>query len=82
MVKTRYWHGEDTSTAVQFRTDASPKVWMHTNIGWIGASNAPGEAKEAEVFAEELAEGYGLKEADQERARYMLGLEEDNHDDD
>ena len=42
--RTRYWasdHGSDT--AVQFRTDVEPEVWMHTNMGWVPIGNCAEE---------------------------------------
>lgn len=77
--RTRLWLAEDhphTSTGVQFRTDVEPKVWMHTNIGWVPIGNAPRDEAEAEAFAIEIAEGYDLMEMPEERARYMAGWED------
>lgn len=74
MTKTRYWDNPGfSSTAVQFRTDTEPMIWMHTNIGWVPIGNTPVDRKEAEHFAEELAAGYNLEERGREFAEYMLG---------
>lgn len=79
MVKTRYWHHEDgmSSTAVQFRDDADPMVHLHTNMGWVPIGNTPKDVKDAEVFAEQLATGYNLQEANKDVAVYMLGLDDE-----
>lgn len=71
--RTRLWEREDrtSSTCVQFRTDATPMVWMHTNIGWLAISNAPPTAPEAEKMAEDMARGYDLTESPPDRARYF-----------
>lgn len=77
-MKTRYWDRSDglSSTAVQFRTDTDPMVFFHTNIGWVPIGNTPKDATGAEEFAEKLASGYGLTEANQTQAIYMLGEDE------
>ena len=48
-------------------------VWVHSNIGWLGMGNTPENEAEAEKFAEETAEGYGLVETTPEEALYMAG---------
>lgn len=75
VVKTRFWDsgGGMTTTAVQFRDDTNPMVHLHTNIGWVGISNAPKDAAGAEEMAAKLAAGYNLVEASEEQATYMLG---------
>ncbi len=74
--RTRLWESETgSSTAVQFRTDREPMVWMHTNLGWIAIGNAPTDQAEAEKFAEECAAGYGLKESTGARAYFMAGFD-------
>jgi hypothetical protein len=75
-VRTRLWQGEFSSTAVQFRTDSTPMVWIHTNFGWVPAGNAPEDDNEAEKFAQDIADGYKLQESSQEMALYFLGEEE------
>lgn len=78
-MRTRLWEKPDasTSTCVQVRDDAPDEsyVWMHTNMGWIPIGNAPKNYEEAEVFAKQVAEGYGLTESSPERALYMAGDE-------
>lgn len=69
--RTRCWESRDSSTVVQFRTDVEPKVWMHTNIGWLPIGNTPDNEVEAEAFAVECAAGYKLVESPQDRAFYM-----------
>ena len=75
---TRLWEtgNPDGGTAIQYNNEATPKVWMHTNIGWIPIGNAPEEDKAAEEFAEETAKGYELTESSQSRAKYMAGIED------
>jgi len=77
-VTTRLWEAEPerSSTAIQFNSEATPKVWMHTNIGWIPIGNSPKDNDEAERFAEDTAKEYGLEESTQERAKYMAGIED------
>ena len=73
-MRTRLWNSENGSnTCVQFRTDSKPMVWVHSNIGWLGMGNTPENEAEAEKFAEETAEGYGLVETTPEEALYMAG---------
>lgn len=81
-MRTRYWDNPEgaSSTAVQFRDDTTPMVWMHTNLGWIQVGNSPTDVDEAESFAAKLAQGYGLEERSLRYARYMAG--DDNEDDD
>lgn len=75
--RTRCWYSDQgSSTMVQFRTDLTPMVWMHTNIGWVGVSNAPTDEAKAEQFAVELATGYELKEHDRESAEHFAGWHE------
>lgn len=76
-VRTRAWEAEPgtSSTIVQVRDDAEPRVWLHTNIGWVGVSNAPEGYEEAERFAESMARGYGLAECSPARARFLAGLD-------
>ena len=68
--KTRLW--ESTSTCVQYRTDVTPFVYLHTNIGWVPIGNTPEGVEEAEKFAIKCAAGYDLIESSPERARSML----------
>lgn len=75
-IKTRFWDSETSSTAVQFRDDTTPMIWMHTNIGWVPLNGTPHFPEEASECAESLAKHYGLEEASQEKALYMLGEEE------
>lgn len=76
-MRTRLWESNGgSSTCVQFRTDTEPKVWLHTNLGWVPIGNSPAEESEAEKFAVELADGYQLVEADQDRAEYFAGMDE------
>ena len=74
-MKTRFWDHPYglSSTAVQFRDDADPMVYVHSNIGWLPIGNTPKDAVEAEDFAVKLAKGYNLTECSQEMANYMLG---------
>lgn len=72
-MKTRLWTNQERTTLVQFRTDSKPMVWIHTNIGWLACGNAPEDEKEAEQFAQEIANGWNLKEASHEMAIYFLG---------
>ncbi len=74
-MRTRFWSNPDgcSSTCVQVRDDAQPMVHLHTNMGWVPIGNAPKTYHEAEKFAEEIAKGYGLEEADEEQAIYMAG---------
>jgi len=72
-MRTRYWSNGEGNNGVQFRTDSEEMVWMATNIGWIPVSNAPKNEREAEKYAEELAEGYSYKETSQEFAKHMAG---------
>jgi hypothetical protein len=74
-MKTRYWSNDEGNNGVQFRNDASPMVWIATNIGWLPISNSPEDEQEAEAFAEKLAKGYGYDERSSEYALYMAGAE-------
>ena len=75
-MKTRFWDSDQgSSTCVQYRDDAEPMVWMHTNLGWVPIGNSPEDAGEAEAFAVETAKGYGLVERDNDTARAMAGVE-------
>lgn len=74
--RTRLWIGENTTTAVQFRTDVEPRVHLHTNMGWIPI--APEDDLEPERQAEAIAVGYELTEADEALARYMAGWDEED----
>lgn len=80
MIKTRYWDNIDggSTTAVQFRDDTEPMVFLHSNIGWLPLGNTPKDATGAEAFAKQLADGYGLTEASQEVAQYMLGEDDES----
>ena len=80
-MKTRLWKAESSNTMIQFRTDAEPLVWMHTNMGWLPLGNSPTDHDEAEKFAAEAAEGYNLKETSSEVAEYFLGSKENSNDD-
>lgn len=73
--RTRYWYSDQgSSTAVQFRTDADPMVYLHCNLGWVPIGNAPRDEAGAELFAEEIAAGYRLVESDAELALEMAGV--------
>jgi hypothetical protein len=75
-VRTRLWRDPEglSSTAVQFRTDTRDVfVWMHTNIGWVPIGNAPRTEKEAQAFAEDLANSYRLEETSKAVATEFLG---------
>ena len=64
-LKTRLWSNPGTTTVIQVRNDVpadSPMVFIHTNLGWLPISNAPRTYNEAEQFAAEAADGYGLRE--------------------
>jgi hypothetical protein len=78
-MRTRYWHDFAglSSTAVQFRDDADPMVFLHTNLGWVPIGNTPPDATGAERFAEEVAASYKLSEASQAVATYMAGCDDD-----
>lgn len=78
MTKVRCWESELTSTVVQFRTDADPMVYLHTNLGWVPIGNTPKDPKEAEKFAEECARGYDLQESKKSRAYWLAGLTPDD----
>ena len=74
--RTRFWRHDNfphSSTAIQFRTDAAPYVWMHSNVGWIPIGNSPIDVGDAERFAEEAAVSYELEEAGEHEARVMAG---------
>jgi len=73
--RTRFWSSPDTTTCIQFRTDTDPKVWIHTNLGWVPIGNTPDDAGAAEAFAVDVAAGYKLEEASEDTARYMAGWE-------
>lgn len=63
-MRTRLWlSNSGSSTAVQYREDIDVRVWVHTNIGWVPASNM-----ETESEAEKLASSWKLIEADEEVA--------------
>jgi hypothetical protein len=67
-MRTRLWLSNSGSgTAVQYREDIDVRVWVHTNIGWVPASNM-----ETESEAEKLASSWKLVEADEEVAREYL----------
>jgi hypothetical protein len=67
-MRTRLWLSNSGSgTAVQYREDIDVRVWVHTNIGWVPASNL-----ETESEAEKLASSWKLVEADEEVAREYL----------
>lgn len=77
VVRTRFWSGDMTSTAIQFRDDVEVPVWMHTNIGWVPVSNSSKQEmtlEESEKLAEDLAISYELTERSPETAWRMLGL--------
>lgn len=72
--KTRLWESTSgSSTCVQFRTDAEPYVFLHSNIGWVPIGNTPDDVIAAEKFAEEIADGYDLVESSSKRSHHMLG---------
>lgn len=63
-MRTRLWlSNTGSSTAVQYREDTNIRVWVHTNMGWIPASNV-----ETESEAEKLASSWKLIEVDEEVA--------------
>ena len=72
--RTRLWQSDSgSSTCVQFRTDADPMVFLHTNLGWVPIGNTPEGDEEAEAFAVSMAEGYGLVESSWDTAVVFLG---------
>ena len=78
-MRTRFWEDENrmSSTAVQVRDDATPMVYLHSNIGWIPIGNSPDTYEASMEFAEDLAKNYGLVERSQEVAFWMLGVDGD-----
>jgi hypothetical protein len=74
--KTRAWNSPETNTIVQFRTDVSPFIYLHTNVGWIPVGNCPSNPEKAEKMAEDIAKGYNLTETTQEFAKHLAGWRE------
>jgi hypothetical protein len=62
LFRNRFWGSETSSTAVMFMPLEDPKVWLHTNIGWVPIGNTPENAAEAEQMAIDLAKNYFLEE--------------------
>lgn len=61
-MKNRFWGSELSSTAVMFMPKEDPKVWFHTNLGWVPIGNTPEDSAEAEQMAINLAVHYSLEE--------------------
>jgi hypothetical protein len=77
MINTRYWRkpAGESSTAVQWRDDTRPQVWVFTNVGWVPIIGTPADPTEAQVTAEKLATEYGLVEVKKNEALFMAGVE-------
>lgn len=68
-----------SSTIVLYDPREGGKVFMNTNLGWVGPVDLDLEKDEtAEQAAEKIAEGYELEEVPEERARWLAGMEEPN----
>lgn len=53
-----------------------PKVFMHTNMGWVGPLELDLEEGETvEQVAEKIGKGYELEEVDRDRAIWLVGFE-------
>lgn len=61
-MKNRFWGSETSSTAVMFMPKEDPKVFLHTNLGWVPIGNTPEDEVEALSFAMDIALSYKLEE--------------------
>jgi hypothetical protein len=72
--KTRAWYNPGvTDTIVQFRTDVTPFIYIHSNVGWLPIGNCPSDPEKAEKLAERTAKGYNLIEAPEDYAKHLAG---------
>lgn len=75
MVRTKLWLSPDQSstTMVQYRADVEPRVWLHTNRGWVPVDASAME--DALMSCEQLADAWQLKEADDQTTAFFAGLD-------
>lgn len=59
------------------RPDLGPRIYMHTNLGWVPLGFDVHDARGPEIVAEELGKGYGLQEVSESKARWLSGAEDD-----
>jgi hypothetical protein len=71
--KTRVWKSSKSNKIVQFRTDVSPFVYIHSDVGWMPLGNCPSDPEKAEAFAEKYAKSHKLAETSKEYAESIAG---------